>query len=398
MTGFLRQAIALSNANLRSIHRRLWISLSMVFSVALVVTVLLGFLSMSNGFRQTLDASGANDVAIVTSQEAFGEARSQLSTRQTHLISAAPGIAKDLGGQNLISEELLVPVDATRREGNKAATLSLRGVGPQALNLRPNLSITAGRMFHPGSPEIVVGQRLADTYKNMGVGDVITFGRSEWTVVGHFTANGSVFESEMMADRGVVQSLFNRQNVVQSVRAKLVAPDAFTNFHTYVEYELDMGLSARTEKEFFAAQASDVSNIILFIGWPLAVVMAIGAAVGAMTTMYSSVSDRLVEIATVRAIGFSRGAAFVATLIEAIVLTLVGCAIGVILAWAALDGWSASTRGGTADTQLAFELAISLPQVMQASLLALCVGLIGGGLPAFRASRAPLRSAMAGRS
>jgi putative ABC transport system permease protein len=201
----------------------------------------------------------------------------------------------------------------------------------------------------------------------------------------------------MMADSGVVQTMFDRQNEVQSIRAQLTDPAAFEQFRAYVEDELDMGLSAQTEKNYFAAQATNVSRIIVFLGWPLALVMAIGAAVGAMTTMYSSVSDRLTEIATVRAIGFSRGAAFVGTLVEAIVLTLVGCAVGIFVAKFGLEGFSASTRGG-ANTQLAFELVLSIPIVIQASVLALIVGLIGGGLPAFRATRIPLRSAMTGRS
>ncbi|QBF29676.1 FtsX-like permease family protein [Thalassococcus sp. S3] len=397
MIRFLHQSLALSLTNLRSVHRRAWISLSMVCSVALVVVVLLGFLSMANGFRQTLDATGADDVGMVVSRAAIGEAMSSLSTRQTHLIEEAPGIERTESGQPIMSAELLVPVDAVSVDDGQAATLSLRGVGPQGLALRANVDIASGRMFEPGAAEIIVGQRLAGRYQDMDVGDTISFGRSEWTVVGHFTAGGSVFESEMMTDRGMVQTLFDRQNVVQSVRVKLTGPERFEEFRAYVEDELDMGLTAHTEKAFFAAQASDVSRIILFLGWPLAIVMAIGAAAGAMTTMYSSVSDRRVEIATVRAIGYSRGAAFMGTLVEAVALTVLGCAVGVAIAWLGLDGWSASTRGG-ANTQLAFELALSWPIVVNASIMALCVGFLGGGLPAFRATRVPLRSAMTGRS
>lgn len=397
MTRFLRQSVTLSHANIKSLPRRAWISLSMILSVALVVVVLLGFLSMANGFRKTLDATGAEDVVMITSRGSFGEAMSRLTTNQTHQIEEGPGLLRAASGDPVVSAELLVPVDALTVADGQTATLSLRGVGSNAMTLRENLTIVAGKMFTAGSDEIIVGQRLSTKYQNMQIGDTITFGRSEWTVVGHFSANGSVFESEMMADRGVVQTLFERQNEVQSIRAQLADVADFEVFRAYVEDELDMGLSARTEKEYFAAQATNVSRIIVFLGWPLALVMAIGAAVGAMTTMYSSVSDRLTEIVTVRAIGFSRTAAFVGTLFEAIVLTLVGCVIGVAIAKFGLEGFSASTRGG-ANTQLAFQLVLSVPIVVQATVLALCVGLVGGGLPAYRATRVPLRSALTGRS
>lgn len=396
MPGFFKQCSALSMTNLRSLRRRKLISLSMVLSVALVVVVLLGFLSMANGFRKTLAATGAADVVLVTSQGSFSETTSRLTTEQLHLLAEAPGIARDDMGRPMVSPELLVPVDARRQSDGQSAPLSLRGVGAKALVLRPTLSISKGRVFTPGTDEIIVGARLAARYQAMQIGDTITFGQSKWTVVGHFTAGGSVFDSEMLADIEQLRAMFNRQGQVQSLRVRLSDPANFAAFQTYVE-GLDMGLRAATEKDYYSAQSHDLSQIILFIGWPLAVVMAVGAAVGAMTTMYSSVSDRLVEIATQRAIGFSRSAAFVGTLIEVLALTVLGCVIGVVIAWLGLDGWSASTRSG-ASTQLSFELALSLPIIVNAALLALCVGLIGGGLPAFRATRVPLRSAMTGRS
>lgn len=396
MFGFIRQSLALSGANLRSLPRRAWISLSMVLSVTLVVLVLLGFLAMANGFRKTLSSTGSADVAMVLSRGAFSEALSRIGTQQAHLIEEAPGIARTAEGAPLISRELVVPVDAVAQDSGKNETLSLRGVTATGLALRPKLAISAGRMMTPGTDEIVVGARLAAKYNDLNLGDTISFGRSQWKVVGHFTAGGSVFESGLLADAGLVQAQFNRPNQIQSLRVRLKDPAAFAQFSAYVE-DLDLGLLAQTEQAFYAAQASDISRIILFLGWPLAIVMAIGAAVGAMTTMYSSVSDRMVEIATVRALGFSRSAAFVATLVEALALTLIGCAIGVALAWIGLDGWSASTKSG-ANAQLAFQLALSWPQALSAVVLALGIGAIGGGLPALRATRVPLRAAMTGRA
>ena len=275
MFGFIRQSLALSGANLRSLPRRAWISLSMVLSVTLVVLVLLGFLAMANGFRKTLSSTGSADVAMVLSRGAFSEALSRIGTQQAHLIEEAPGIARTAEGAPLISRELVVPVDAVAQDSGKNETLSLRGVTATGLTLRPKLAISAGRMMTPGTDEIVVGARLAAKYNDLNLGDTISFGRSQWKVVGHFTAGGSVFESELLADAGLVQAQFNRPNQIQSLRVRLEDPAAFAQFSAYVE-DLDLGLLAQTEQAFYAAQASDISRIILFLGWPLAIVMAIG--------------------------------------------------------------------------------------------------------------------------
>ncbi|MBT9386246.1 ABC transporter permease [Pseudooceanicola sp. CBS1P-1] len=396
MTSFLRQTLALTRSNLRSLPRRTGIAASMVLSVALVVIVLLAFLSMAQGFRRTLQSTGAQDIAVVTSRGAFSESTSRLSTRQIHMLEAAPGLARKADGRALTSEELLVPVDAIRTSDGQTATLSMRGVAPGGMALHEGLTLSQGHMFTPGSAEIIVGDRLAGRYRDLGIGQHISFGHSTWTVVGHFSAGGSAFESEIMADAGTVQAMFDRPGDIQSMRAKLTSAAAFPAFRDYVETTLDMGLSARTEKDFFAAQAGNVSRIILFLGWPLAVIMAFGAAVGAMTTMLSSVSDRLTEIATVRALGYARGPVFLATLAESLMLTLVGCALGSALAWACLNGFGASTRGA-GNTQLAFQLTFSGMIVGQAVVLALLIGVAGGGLPALRATRIPLRIAMSGR-
>ncbi|MGL6209422.1 MAG: ABC transporter permease [Paracoccaceae bacterium] len=396
MSSFFRQSRAMIKTNLSSIRRRLLVSLSMVLSVALVVIVLLGFLAMSNGFRQSLISAGAPDVGIVLSQGSLSELTSQLTPDQLRILGESPEIARDEDGTAIVSAEILVPVDVLRRDTGKPATLSLRGIGPHGLTVRSRVKLAEGRMFAPGSGEIIVGQRLAQDYDGLNIGDSISFGRSSWTVVGHFSADGSVFESEIMADAAVVQALFNRQNMFQSLRVKLSDPATLTAFADFANQPQLQGLTVTSEQQYFAAQSRTISQIILWLGWPLAITMAIGAGIGAMTTMYSSVSDRTVEIATVRAIGFSRSSAFVGTLTEAIALTLIGCAIGSVVAWLALDGLTASTRGADS-TQIGFQLALSWGLVVKAVLLSLAVGVLGGGLPALRATRVPLRAAMSGR-
>ncbi|WGW04508.1 ABC transporter permease [Tropicibacter oceani] len=393
----IRQSVALSAANLKSLPRRLWISVSMVFSVALVVTVLLGFLAMSNGFRTSLQQAGAQDIAIALGTGASTELGSQIEPSQLHLLSGAEGIARDANGTPIISTELVVPVDASVKGSGLYETLSLRGIGAFGLTVRPLVQITEGRAFTPGAAEIVVGRRLSADYQGLSLGDQVTFGTSVWTVVGIFDAQGSVFESEMFADAAMVQTLFKRPNLVQSARIQLTSAEALAPLAKHAETTAQIALPLKSEQDYFAGMAQSTSRLILFLGWPLAITMAAGAVIGALTTMYSSVSDRSTEIATVRTIGFSRRAAFVGTWVEAMVLTLLGCAVGVAVAWFGLDGWSASTTGAD-QTQIGFQLALSPALVGQAVILSLVIGAIGGGLPALNATRIPLRLAMTGRS
>lgn len=393
----IRESLALSKANLKSLPRRFWISASMVVSVALVVTVLLGFLAMSHGFRASLQQAGSDDVAIALSAGASTELGSQIGPAQLHLLTSGAGIAADESGTPIVSAELVVPVDATEKSSGLYQTLSLRGIGPFGMAVRPGVSIAEGRMFTPGTAEIVVGRRLSVDYSRLAVGDTVTFGTSDWTVVGLFEAGGSVFESEMFADAEMVRTMFNRPNLVQSARILLSDRDALPGLAAEAEDTAQIALSVRSERDYFAGMAQGTSRLILFLGWPLAITMALGAVIGALTTMYSSVSDRSTEIATLRTIGFSRMAAFVGTWVEAMVLTLIGCAVGVTVAWLALDGWSASTTGAD-QMQIGFNLTMSPTLVAQAVLLSLAIGALGGGLPALRATRIPLRLAMTGRS
>ena len=397
MTRMIRQSLALGAANLRSLPRRRWTSASMVLSIALVVLVLLGFLAMANGFRASLQATGSDRVAIALGTGASTELGSRIEPAQLHLLEDAPGVARDAEGRAVISRELVVPVDAPERGTGYLATLSLRGVGEHGLAVRPDLEVTDGRMVRPGAAEIVVGRRAAEGYQGLEVGQEVAFGTARWTVVGMFEAGGSVLESELLADAEAVRARFAEPALIQSARILLEEPGALGTLVRLSEEDARIALPIRSEAEYFAAMAQGTTRLVMFLGWPLAVTMALGAAVGALTTMHASVSDRSVEIATVRTLGFSRGAALVATWIEAMVLTAVGCAVGVALAYLVLDGWSASTTGAD-QTQIGFELALAPGLVLQAVILSLAIGAVGGGLPALGATRLPLRLAMTGRA
>ncbi len=389
MLSLLNQVVAVTVINLKSIAERRWLSLSTVVAIALVVVVLLAFLAMANGFQKTIAGSGANDIAIVLRAGSQAEINSTVTRDQVRLIEDGPGIAKGSDGKALISPELYLVVDGLKRTTHTKANLPLRGIGQQGANLRKDIKLVQGRMFNSGSNEIVVGKALQREFEGFDLGRTVTFGTTRWTVVGVFDAGGSVFESEIWADVGVVQSLFKRENIFQTVRARLTSPGALAELKAFSDNDPRLKLDVKSENEYFAEQASQTSDLIQKLGWPLAIAMAFGALAGALNTMYSSVAARATEIATLRAIGFGGFPAFVGTLAESLSLAAIGGLVGAAATWLIFDGVSASTLGGNF-TQVVFDFKLSPALIVEGVALALVVGLIGGLFPALRAARLPI--------
>lgn len=386
------QVAAVTAMNLRSLPQRIWPSLATVVAVALVVGVLLGFLALSNGFRQTLDGTGADDVVVFARKGAGGELNSIIGREQQQLIEEAPGIAKAADGKPLASAELYVIVNGKRKSTGLKANLPLRGVGPNAQAVRSNITIVEGRMFSPGVAELVVGDKVRQNFAGFDLGATVRLGSQDWKIVGIFSAGGSAFESELWADIALLQSVYNRGSGVQTVRAKLTGPDALKQVQDYNDNEQRLKLDVRTEKAFYASQAGGVSDLIFYLGWPLAIAMSFGALAGALNTMYASVDGRMREIATLRAIGFGGFPAFVGTMVEALILAAIGGLIGALGVYLFFNGATASTLG-SGFTQVGFSLSLSPALVVEGVILALVIGFIGGFFPALRAARAPLLAA-----
>jgi putative ABC transport system permease protein len=391
----LLQITALTVMNLKSLPKRFWLSLSTVIAVTLVVVVLLAFLAMRNGFQHTLASAGAEDVAMILRAGSQSEVASVITRDQVRLIEEAPGIANSPDGKPLLSAELYLVVDGIKHASQTKANLPLRGIGQEGVAVREGILIIAGRMFSPGSNEIVVGKALLSEFDGLQLGQTVTFGTGRWTVVGVFEAEGSVFESEIWADLAVVQSFFKRDNVFQTVRARLVSPAALGELQRYLDSDPRLKLEAKSEAGYFAEQASGTSDLIQKLGWPLAIAMAFGALAGALNTMYSSVAARTTEIATLRAIGFGGLPAFVATLIESTVLAALGGVLGVTAAFLIFNGLSASTLGASF-TQVVFSFELTPALAAQGVSLALIVGLIGGIFPSLRAARMPILAGLYG--
>jgi putative ABC transport system permease protein len=350
---------------------------------------------MANGFQRTLSSAGAEDVAIVLRAGSEAELNSTVTREQVRLIEEGPGIARNPDGKPLVSAELYLIVDGVKRASQTKANLPLRGIGQEGAAVRKGIKIVEGRMFSPGANEIVVGKALLREFEGFEIGKTVRFATSRWTVVGIFEADGSVFESEIWADLPVVQSLFNRSNMVQTVRARLQSPASLDALKRYVDEDPRLKLDVKSEAAYFAAQAAQTSDLIQMLGWPLAIAMALGALAGALNTMYSSVAARAVEIATLRAIGFGGFPAFVGTLTESLVLAALGGVIGAVATYLVFDGFSASTLGASF-TQVVFTFKLGPALLAQGLILALAVGLAGGLFPAIRAARMPIVAGLHG--
>ncbi|WP_349962621.1 ABC transporter permease [Rhizobium sp. ZPR3] len=395
MSSNAKQAFVMIRANLFSLPRRISISASMVLSVALVVCVLAGFLAMARGFETALQSAGSSSVVVVLGGGTNQEVGSDVPASVIRTLGATTddiGVTRDVSGMPIFSREIVVAVDAKSNGSDAGRTLALRGMDQSGPSIRDHIALSTGRLFIRGSREIVVGNRLAQQL-GISIGSIVRLGSVDWTVVGLFSARGSAFESEIWADLDAVRSAFDRQGQIESLRLRLANPASLPRLQAKLDTIRTTPLRAVVEADLYAAQSARTASLIRLFGWPLALLMAVGATAGALNTMMNSVSDRTVEIATVRALGFSRISAFLGTWVEAIVLAALGVAFGLLASWLAFNGWQASTVGANG-ARMAFQLSVTGDVMATAGLLGLAIGIIGGAVPAIVASRLPLTAAL----
>ncbi|QGZ40731.1 putative ABC transport system permease protein [Pseudoduganella flava] len=393
MFATLRQIGAAARISLFSLPQRRAMSLAAAVAIAMVVFVLLGALALDNGFRHALDNSGSADLAIVLRAGAGAEVNSTLDKQQQDLLDDAPGVVREQG-RALVSPELYMVVDGTRKAHGEQANMTLRGVTPAALAVRPAVRLAQGRMFRPGSNELVVGRALQREFAGLALGAKVRIHAVDWTVVGVLDANGSVFESEMWADLHVLQSLTGRGSSIQSLRMRLTGADSLAALRRYAGNDPRLAVDIKTEQEYYAEQAKQSSDLINAIGKPLAALMALGALAGALNTMYSSVAERAKEIATLRILGYGHLSTLCGTMLESLALALAGAAAGTLGAYLVFNGMSASTVSGGLST-LVFHMALAPAQLAKGMAWAIAIGVLGGLFPAIRAMRQPLVNALA---
>jgi putative ABC transport system permease protein len=386
MTSIFNQILAITALNIRSIPQRAAMSAATIVAVALAIAVLLFFLALSNGLAMTVKGSGADDVAIVLRDGANAELNSVVTRDQLNILATHEAVVKR-NGAPIVSGELMVIVDGVKRSTGTNANMPFRGISVEGVALRRAVKIAEGRMFKPGTNEIVVGAALLREFAGFEFEKTIRLRGSDWRIVGVFEAPGTVFESELWADVAVTQSLFDRPNIYQTMRIALNSAADMAAFKDWVAADARLNqLQTLSEREYYARQASQSTRQFTIIAWGLGVTMAIGALAGAMNTMYSSVAARSVEIATLRIIGFSGLAAFMGTLIEALALSALGAVLGLLLAFGFFHGRTTSTLSA-GFTQLVFKFDLSPPIIAGALMMALAIGFFGGLFPGVRAAR-----------
>jgi putative ABC transport system permease protein len=396
MTGlrnWLSQLLVVTTTNLRTLPRRIGASVVAAVGVAGVVAVLVAVLSIAEGFKAALATTGFEDTALVLRGGTDTEMNSVLGLEDTHLIADAPGILRTAAGP-VASAELFVVVDVPKRSTGTSANVPLRGVQPAAFEVRRNLRMVQGRRFEPGRNEIIAGIGAAGQFAGLDVGNTLRWGENEWTVVGIFAAEGTMWESELWCDVKVLQPAYRRGESYQSVYVQLESPDKFESFKDALTTNPRLDVKVMRERDYFAEQSEILHGIITQLGFYIAGLMAIGAMFGALNTMYSAVASRSREIATLRALGFGGGPVVLSVLAESILLSLGGGLIGAVAAYLAFNGYRAATINWSSFSQVAFEFRVT-PQLMLLGLtMALVLGTLGGMLPAIRAMRLPVASAL----
>ena len=379
--------------NLRSIPQRMGASLVIVIGIGGVVGVLVAMLSMSAGLDKTLTATGNPNRAIILRGGSNGELASFLDRASNTLIKQDPAIARADDDLPLASGELIVITEVPRRGDTSGANVSLRGVEPKAFTLRPELQLTAGRLFRPGLRELIVGDGAYREFGGLDVGAKLKFRGSYWTVVGRFKT-GDAHDSELWADLETAQSAFGRSGV-SSVLVRLTSRDAFDSLKKRLTENPQLSVDVQTEREFFSAQSAGTTRIIRWVTTAVTIIMAIGALFGALNTMFSAVSSRTAEIGTLRALGFGSAPVIASVMAEAMALSVLGGLLGAGIAYGVFNGYSVSTLGGNF-TQVAFNFAVTPRLVIQGLIWALAIGFIGGLFPAVRAARLPVTQALRG--
>lgn len=390
---WISQTLAVTLLNLRTIPQRLSSSGVAIVGIAGVVVVLVSVLSIAAGFRAAMQGSGSDSRALVMRTGADSEMTSGLGGEDADIIKQAPGLRRD-GQTAVASAELYVIIDLPKRSTGTAANVPMRGVEPTALAVRDEVSIVEGRMLQFGTNEVIVGRGASGQFAGLTVGSTVQSGQSSWQVVGVFEADGGVPESEIWVDSAVLQGVYRRGNSYQLVLAKLESSEDFDRFRDWLTSNPALNVQVRRESEYYAQQSRALTQLIEGVGFGIAFLMGIGAVFGAILTMYTAVSTRAREIATLRALGFNSGSVVVSVLIESLALGAIGGVIGGAAAYFAFNGYQTSTINFQTFSQVAFAFRVT-PQLLGMGLFyALLLGLVGGLFPALRAASLPIPSAL----
>jgi putative ABC transport system permease protein len=374
--------------SIRNLWKRRLTTALTVSGMALVVFVFAAVLMMAEGLQKTLVETGSYDNVVIFRKGSTSEVMSGIDRKQASIVEMLPQVAIGPDGQRLLAKEAVVLIALQKRGEDKTSSHSnvvVRGVQAGSVALRPQVKLVAGRMFRMGSSEIIVGNSIAKGFKGVGLQSTLNWGMRTWTVVGIFDAGNTGFSSEIWGDVDQVMQAFRRP-VYSMIIFKLIDPASFPRAKTAIESDPRLTLEAKRETQHYLDQSKMMAKFLRILGLSLTIIFSIGAVIGAMITMYSAVANRIGEIGTMRALGFRRRSILLAFLAESLFLGLIGGMVGLFLA-SFMQLITVSTVNFQTFSELAFKFTLTGPIMFQAMAFSLVMGLIGGVLPAFRASR-----------
>lgn len=397
----MKQAKALTVINFKSFPQRFVASMVSILSIACVAAVILSVLAMTEGMMKTLQRTGLDNTVLVMRAGAISELQSVMFPVEVNILANNQKVIKNNEGIAQVSAEMFVSAKVAYisnvggiKQKTKTVSLALRGTSNTTQKFRPNFRLVEGDMFATGVRQLIIGQAIARKMPALTVGKVITLGGAQWKISGIFSDGNSVFESELWADIGMVQSDYNRGNTIQSIRLALKDIDVLPALEQEWQEDPRLNIRVQTEKKFFADQASSLTRLIRWLGFPIAIVMALGAMVAALNTMYAAIASRSKEIATHKAIGFSPFAISTSVICEALLIAFVGGLFGILPLYFVFNGWTAATQNANNLSQMMFNFDITFLLTIKTMLLALFIGLLGGLLPAIKAMRLPVTEAL----
>jgi len=387
----LKQIASVTTMNLRSVPQRLGSSSVIVVGIAGVVAVLLSLFALTRSLSGAVLATGSPDRVIVLRAGATGEFSSTLLVDAVATIKDAPGIARTDDGKPAATADFVAAVNLLRKEDGARAGLAVRGVDPSVMAVRPEIKIVSGRSFTPGLRELIVGRSALGEFQNVAIGDEVLLRDGRWTVVGVFESGADANESGFMTDSATLLSAYQR-TAVNSVTVRLTSPGAYETLKTALTTNPTLSVSVERETDFYRRQSQEANQIFGLVGIAVGVFMGLGAIFAALNTMYSAVSARAREIATLRAIGFGATGVIASVLVEALILALIGAVVGAAISWLLFNGNTVNLGDSTGS--IVFKMQVTPALLLLGVLLACSVGLIGGLLPALRAARLPVATAL----
>jgi ABC-type lipoprotein release transport system permease subunit len=378
---------------LRSLWTRKLTTILTVSGISLVAFVFAAVLMLAYGLEKTLVDTGAEDNVIVLRKAAQAELQSQIDRDAVNNIKTQPEVMMKQDGKPEASNEVFVIINLLKKGSGDMGNITVRGIAPEAMTLRPQVSLSEGRMFAFGTSEIIVGKNIADRFEGCKVGSQLKFGARQWMIVGIFDGHGTGFNSEIWGDVEQMLPAFGRP-VFSSLTLRLKNHGDFDALKTRIENDRRTNyLEVNREKDYYAKQSKLMAIFIKVLGMVVTVIFSLGAMIGAMITMYAAVANRTVEIGTLRAIGFRRKSIMSAFLIESLFISFIGAAIGLFAA-SFLQLFVISTLNFGTFTELAFSFNLSSSVIVNTLIFAFVMGIVGGLLPAFRASRLNIVNAL----